>query len=69
MLKKVCAKFLDHPKSNNMTYFGHMRFALSLSIGFAFMVAVSTVHAVFPFLFKDYASSFVEETNYLLNRH
>jgi hypothetical protein len=62
-------KFTDHPKSNNMTYWGHMRFAMSLAAGFIFIGLTSIVHAVFPFLFKDYASSFVEETQHHLNRH
>jgi hypothetical protein len=48
---------------------GHMRFAMSLAAGFIFIGLTSIVHAVFPFLFKDYASSFVEETQHHLNRH
>jgi len=50
-----------------MTYFEHMRFALSLSVGFLVIGVLSVVHAIFPFLFKDYASSFAEEVHHTLN--
>lgn len=62
-------KFTDHPKSNNMSYWKHMRFALALAMGFAFIAVTSVFHAIFPFLFEDHASNFVEEVDFHLNRH
>ena len=66
-MRPLTEVFSDHPKSNDMTYFEHMRFALSLSVGFLIIGVLSIVHAIFPFLFKDYASSFAEEVHHTLN--
>ena len=69
MLKKICDKFLDHPKSNSMSYGRHFSFAGSFAFQFIVVGITLLVHAVCPFWFKDDASQYVERANRVLNKH
>jgi hypothetical protein len=69
MRKKICGKFSDHPKSNNMSYGEHFTFAASFALKFVVGGVALMIHAVFPFWFKDDASQFVERANAVLNKH
>lgn len=52
--------FTKHPKSVNETYLQHMRFSLKYSFKFILCAIAAFVHAIFPFLFTNYASKKVE---------
>lgn len=69
MWKRICGKFLDHPKSNNMTYGDHLLFAVGLAVEFVVIGFMLLIHAVFPFWFKNDASEFAEYANEVLNEH
>lgn len=55
--------FTDHPSSVNETYLEHMWFALRWSFKLGLCCGAGLVHAVFPFMFKDYGSSKVGQLN------
>jgi len=69
MWKKICNKFSDHPKSNNMSYGDHLLFASVLAVEFFVTGLMLLIHAVFPFWFKNDASEFAEYANEVLNEH
>ena len=57
MLNKIIRLFTDHPNWNEETYLKHMMFALLYSFLFLIAALVCFVHAFFPFLFTNTASS------------
>ena len=60
MIKKIKDKFLEHPKSLNMTYLSHFICAIKISSMMYVGSIICTVHAIFPFLFKDFATNMCE---------
>jgi Family of unknown function (DUF6356) len=44
--------FIDHPRATGETYFGHMRFALSVALECAVIAFVAFVHALVPAFFE-----------------
>ncbi len=52
--------FLKHPREQGMSYFGHMRFALSHSFSLAVCAVVLFFHAFLPFLMETYTSDRVD---------
>jgi len=56
--------FTKHPAEVNMTYLGHLGFALMLARKTFAASLASVCHAVFPFLFTTYTS----RTIYMLNK-
>jgi Family of unknown function (DUF6356) len=43
--------FIDHPRATGESYFGHMRFALSVALECAVIAFVVSVHALIPAFF------------------
>lgn len=57
MLDKIKKLFTDHLNWSGETYLKHMMFALLYSFLFFIAALACFVHAFFPFLFTDTASS------------
>ena len=57
MLKKIIRLFNEHPSYSGESYAYHMMFALFYFILFLLAALACFVHAFFPFLFTDTASS------------
>lgn len=51
--------FLDHPRSVDESYFGHLRFALWFSGQLSLAAAAALCHAVLPFACQRTASTIV----------
>lgn len=50
-------KFTEHPRLINETYWQHFYYAVVVGMKLSFISFVIIIHAVFPFLFEDFASS------------
>ena len=57
ILIKIYNLFNAHPRSLNETYFEHMFKATRFSVMFGVACFLCMIHAIFPFLFKDAATS------------
>jgi|TARA_B100000073_G_scaffold344755_1_gene352245 hypothetical protein len=61
--------FTEHPNSVGESYFNHMGHALSYFVKLLFITIVTFVHAFFPFLFVNTASTMIKKINkHLENR-
>lgn len=61
--------FTIHPNSVGESYFKHMGHALTYFIKLLFITIVTFIHAFFPFLFVNTASTMIREINkHLENR-
>jgi predicted membrane protein len=52
--------FTKHPNSVGESYLKHMAWAIFFSIAFLFAGVICLIHAIFPFLFVETASSVAE---------
>jgi hypothetical protein len=59
-MKKIINRFLEHPKEVNETYWTHLLFAAKGSFLLLKISLALFIHALFPFLFKTYASKKVD---------
>ena len=55
--------FTKHPKSVGENYFSHFAEAFSFCIKLLILSCKSLVHAIFPFIYVDAASSRIKELN------
>ncbi len=53
--------FKAYPEKNEMTYFSHMKFSLSISMKLLKGSAILVVHSVFPFLFEWNGSQIIKD--------
>ena len=61
--------FTENPNSVGESYFNHMGHALSYFVKLLFITIVTFVHAFFPFLFVNTASTMIKKINkHLENR-
>jgi len=61
--------FTEHPNSVGESYFNHMGHALTYFVKLLFITIVTFVHAFFPFLFVNTASTMIKKINkHLENR-
>jgi len=56
--KKV---FLEHPNSIGESYFQHLSFAFRTGVSLTLAGIACTIHAIFPCIFKEAASSKVQQ--------
>jgi len=57
-----------HLKTLKMTYFQHFVFALQLAVESLLTAVVLVIHSVFPCLFTDYFSNWIEACRIRLKR-
>jgi hypothetical protein len=55
--------FTKHPADVGMSYIEHLQFALKLSLTLLLCSITSAIHAIFPFLWINRASSKIDEMN------
>jgi len=60
---------IPHLRDNNISYFKHMRRALSWSARLAAANAALSVHAFLPFVFTKIASNSISEIHKEMNGH
>lgn len=53
--------FLEHPRTVNETYFGHMAFALAFAARLFAAALAALVHALIPCCFEKTASGIIAE--------
>ena len=52
---------MKHLKDSNMGYWGHLGFALKLSVQLIVMALIGVVHGVMPFVFQNAVSSGIKD--------
>lgn len=57
MYNSIKEYFTCHPKENNLTYSQHFCRAVRLSMKMGYSSVVLMIHSVFPFLFKETATT------------
>jgi len=61
MIKYIKALFVEHPQEVGETYFSHQKFAMRTGIVLLALGAISIVHSILPFIFKDTASTHIHK--------
>ena len=50
-----------HLRENDISYFTHMRRAISISLRLLFAAITCAIHAIFPFVFTSWVSTTVKD--------
>ncbi len=59
--------FLKHPKEKGISYFCHMKHALTNAFYLSFAVLALVIHSIFPIFFETTGSTLVEKVYHNFN--
>mgnify|MGYP001315346231 FL=1 len=64
---KMSNIFTRHPNDNGLTYVGHLKRAMKVSVLLLVAALVAIVHAFFPFILKKFTGETVDSISELLH--